>query len=278
MTESRANVESNDMMVRITALDRAQQNGEIEYASRLARRRSRSPRMGILGRLLGCLPHVAPIFLSSYRRKKKKLISDPRLRHILDQLIISLIRKVEEAGPSEPSESSNTNLTPMKKTVKSLNQSIPQEKGSTFKNLDLVQECSLTDNEDEADDEADNETDETIEDLNKLDDIPKKEKEIIGGGMDCVPVKLIEEHPNAVIPDSKDSTSSPKKETQPKPKNILENRECPICWEPYQVGQQICWSPNKRCTHAFHADCMILWLMKKDDCPMCRSNYLLVDH
>lgn len=92
MVESRIDNESNDTMIRITALKLTRQNLDIEFATRLARHRSGRPRVGILGKLLGCLPHTIPIFRSSYRKNRRKLISDPRLRHILDRLIISAIR------------------------------------------------------------------------------------------------------------------------------------------------------------------------------------------
>mmetsp|Transcript_15372 Transcript_15372/g.17563 ORF Transcript_15372/g.17563 Transcript_15372/m.17563 type:complete len:239 (+) Transcript_15372:233-949(+) len=51
-------------------------------------------------------------------------------------------------------------------------------------------------------------------------------------------------------------------------------KHCPICIEPYQEGEEICWSKNDRCRHAFHLDCIMTWLMKHDDCPVCRANYL----
>lgn len=49
---------------------------------------------------------------------------------------------------------------------------------------------------------------------------------------------------------------------------------CPICWEGYKVGEKVCWSKNENCTHAFHFDCIVTWLVDHDHCPMCRSPYL----
>mmetsp|Transcript_4930 Transcript_4930/g.5719 ORF Transcript_4930/g.5719 Transcript_4930/m.5719 type:complete len:220 (+) Transcript_4930:69-728(+) len=49
---------------------------------------------------------------------------------------------------------------------------------------------------------------------------------------------------------------------------------CPICLESYTAGEEICWSRNENCVHSFHLDCMQAWLMKSDDCPLCRENYL----
>lgn len=50
---------------------------------------------------------------------------------------------------------------------------------------------------------------------------------------------------------------------------------CSICLSDYQIGDEICWSPNSRCSHAFHKECIAEWLMKRDDCPCCRHNYLI---
>lgn len=49
---------------------------------------------------------------------------------------------------------------------------------------------------------------------------------------------------------------------------------CSICLEPYKENEEICWSKNENCTHAFHLDCMVNWLMDHDECPICRSAYL----
>ena len=50
--------------------------------------------------------------------------------------------------------------------------------------------------------------------------------------------------------------------------------ECPICCEDYAKGDDIAWSKNETCCHAYHTDCILEWLMNHDDCPMCRNNYL----
>ncbi len=59
--------------------------------------------------------------------------------------------------------------------------------------------------------------------------------------------------------------------------SIYSEKECPICLEAYKGNEELCWSKNKKCKHAFHLDCMIEWLMVHDDCPLCRSNYLEVE-
>lgn len=50
---------------------------------------------------------------------------------------------------------------------------------------------------------------------------------------------------------------------------------CSICLEPYKDNDEICWSKNDECKHCFHLDCMTNWLMDHDECPICRSKYLL---
>lgn len=48
---------------------------------------------------------------------------------------------------------------------------------------------------------------------------------------------------------------------------------CSICLEEYKVGEDIGWSRNSECHHAFHKDCIIEWLKSNDDCPICRKRY-----
>jgi len=49
---------------------------------------------------------------------------------------------------------------------------------------------------------------------------------------------------------------------------------CSICLSSYEEGEEICWSPNTRCVHVFHKKCIVEWLIKHDNCPCCRNNYL----
>lgn len=58
------------------------------------------------------------------------------------------------------------------------------------------------------------------------------------------------------------------------PESLYSPRTCPICLDDYEGGDDICWSFNKKCHHAFHLDCMLAWLMNNDDCPLCREDYL----
>ena len=50
---------------------------------------------------------------------------------------------------------------------------------------------------------------------------------------------------------------------------------CTICLCPYEDGDQITWSTEESCQHAFHTDCIIPWLAKKEEprCPICRQEF-----
>ena len=51
---------------------------------------------------------------------------------------------------------------------------------------------------------------------------------------------------------------------------------CAICLMSYDVGDTVIWSSNKECTHAFHQDCVVGWLVKmqpETPCPCCRAEF-----
>ena len=52
---------------------------------------------------------------------------------------------------------------------------------------------------------------------------------------------------------------------------------CIICLLQYAPGTYVTWSPNKDCTHCFHRDCILMWLLKKEEpylCPCCRREFV----
>lgn len=65
--------------------------------------------------------------------------------------------------------------------------------------------------------------------------------------------------------------------------NVYSNKEefsiysplsCPICFEAYKKGDNVAWSRNVECYHAYHLKCILFWLMDHDTCPMCRADYI----
>jgi hypothetical protein len=48
---------------------------------------------------------------------------------------------------------------------------------------------------------------------------------------------------------------------------------CNICLGEYEVGEEIAWSKNDECHHAFHKECLLEWLCRNDTCPICRNTY-----
>lgn len=52
---------------------------------------------------------------------------------------------------------------------------------------------------------------------------------------------------------------------------------CPICLVEYEEGDVLCWSQSGKCIHAFHKQCMVEWLLRNEECPLCRHNYLSLE-
>ena len=54
---------------------------------------------------------------------------------------------------------------------------------------------------------------------------------------------------------------------------------CAICLDSYNKGDEVIWSPLSSCPHAFHQDCIIPWLAKKEEpkCPCCRQVFCEVE-
>jgi Ring finger domain len=50
---------------------------------------------------------------------------------------------------------------------------------------------------------------------------------------------------------------------------------CTICLCAYEDGDQITWSTETLCQHAFHTECIVQWLAKKEEprCPVCRQEF-----
>jgi len=51
-------------------------------------------------------------------------------------------------------------------------------------------------------------------------------------------------------------------------------QSCSICFDEYKENDEICCSKNRGCKHVFHKKCIVQWLMRNDDCPLCRAPFL----
>lgn len=52
---------------------------------------------------------------------------------------------------------------------------------------------------------------------------------------------------------------------------IQSKETCSICLEP--LNGEVAMSRN--CKHRFHRDCLVEWLVRREDCPVCRRNFLV---
>ena len=51
---------------------------------------------------------------------------------------------------------------------------------------------------------------------------------------------------------------------------------CAICLDRFKNGEDICCAQNQECPHEFHLECLFPWLLKSQDCPCCRRDYLSI--
>ena len=58
--------------------------------------------------------------------------------------------------------------------------------------------------------------------------------------------------------------------------NRLVPPTCAICLLSYSPGCYVTWSSNPECIHVFHRDCILVWLLKKEEplCPCCRREFV----
>jgi len=56
---------------------------------------------------------------------------------------------------------------------------------------------------------------------------------------------------------------------------LWDESSCPICFSPFKKDDLVCESNNFACIHVFHKDCVVPWLEKHEECPLCRNTYIL---
>ena len=52
---------------------------------------------------------------------------------------------------------------------------------------------------------------------------------------------------------------------------------CNVCLETFQVGDAVAHSSHSACTHVFHEDCIVSWLVTRENplCPCCRQKFVV---
>lgn len=95
---------------------------------------------------------------------------------------------------------------------------------------------------------------------------------------------------------AKEPTASQQAETEKRDVSL----HCAICLMEYHVSERVCWASNPECTHVFHEDCIVNWLIHqgrikskmlrvessltdmqllnyKLECPCCRQDFVWKD-
>jgi hypothetical protein len=52
------------------------------------------------------------------------------------------------------------------------------------------------------------------------------------------------------------------------------HKECAICLSSFKKGEEVAQSVNSECTHLFHTECIVDWLVTQPACPECRREFL----
>eukprot|EP00586_Coscinodiscus_wailesii_P022231 CAMPEP_0172507420 /NCGR_PEP_ID=MMETSP1066-20121228/203617_1 /TAXON_ID=671091 /ORGANISM="Coscinodiscus wailesii, Strain CCMP2513" /LENGTH=256 /DNA_ID=CAMNT_0013284971 /DNA_START=362 /DNA_END=1132 /DNA_ORIENTATION=- len=58
-------------------------------------------------------------------------------------------------------------------------------------------------------------------------------------------------------------------------KDLTKSR-CDICLLSFTVQDDICSSHNAKCSHKYHTECIVEWLLDSDKCPCCSQKYFSI--
>ncbi len=66
--------------------------------------------------------------------------------------------------------------------------------------------------------------------------------------------------------------------SQPKGDDSSRDRgaSCDICFEDFEIDEEVARSTNRACTHFFHKDCILNWVVINPSCPSCRQTFVEV--
>lgn len=82
------------------------------------------------------------------------------------------------------------------------------------------------------------------------------------------PRRVFLSRPNRIVPTLRQDC------TKEVPTQIVPSRMCSMCLRDYKSGDYICYSQHTvSCRHDFHIECLINWLMRNNECPMCRAAF-----
>jgi len=90
------------------------------------------------------------------------------------------------------------------------------------------------------------------------------------------PESQLDEEPEGSLPDDEDHSVSTDGDDFCNGEDIM-NKKCAICLEKFRVGEAVSWSCDETCQHVFHHECLRNWLLRRVQCPCCRTIVLPID-
>mmetsp|Transcript_23489 Transcript_23489/g.53596 ORF Transcript_23489/g.53596 Transcript_23489/m.53596 type:complete len:381 (-) Transcript_23489:25-1167(-) len=198
----------------------------------------------ILSYLPACVPSMSPRIVDEYTQSERKNRMKRRL-FVMNRIICKDV--LSESSKDIKDESSKDHEKIISKDLSN------SDKSSILENSF---EKSKVENEVEN------------SQFSKFHDDPDEELGITTHRKESIYVKSLNDSLNTPSDENNQTNLDVDKSTLYSPKS------CPICLQAYKKDEKISWSRNKECSHAFHLDCIVQWLIVHDKCPLCRENYL----